>query len=191
MTRAIVTERPPMDHTDAQIVPLMAEHLDEVLRIEQRVATPGWSRAVFEREIETSDGRCYLAALVPAVGGPTVAGFGCVQVMVDEAHITTLTVDPTRRRRGIASRLLLGLLRAARHRGATAATLEVRVGTRAAQRLYAGFGFRPVGIRPGYYDGVDALVMWAHDIDGDAYATLLADRERRLDAARPTDGGEV
>lgn len=173
-----------MDRDDLQIVPLAEAHLDEVLLIEQRVATPGWSRAVFEREIATTDGRCYLAALAPAADGPAVVGFGGVQVLVDEAHITTLKVDPPHRRRGVASRLLLQLLRAALRRGATAATLEVRAGNRAAQRLYAGFGFRPVGIRPRYYDGVDALVMWAHDIDADEYAALLADRERHLDARR-------
>jgi ribosomal-protein-alanine N-acetyltransferase len=180
-----------MDHQHLQIVPLTSEHLDEVLLIEQRVSTPGWSRPVFEREIATTDDRCYLTALVPAAGGPAVAGYGGVHVLVDEAHVTTLTVDPARRRQGIASRLLLALLHAARRRGATSATLEVRTGNRAAQRLYAGFGFRPVGIRPRYYDGVDALIMWAHDIDGDGYAALLADRERRLDAARSSDGREA
>ena len=180
-----------MDHDVLQTVPLAADHLDEVVLLEQRVATPGWSRAVFERELATSDVRCYLAALVLVPAGPVVAGFGGVQVLVDEAHVTTLTVEPTRRRQGIASRLLLGLLRGARQRGATAATLEVRVGNRAAQRLYAGFGFRPVGIRPRYYDGADALVMWAHDVDGDAYAALLDDRERHLDATRPSDRREA
>lgn len=191
MTLATVTGRPPMDHQNPQIVPLTSEHLDEVLLIEQRVATPGWSRRVFEREIATTDDRCYLAALVPAAGGPAVAGYGGVHVLADEAHVTTLTVDPPRRRQGIASRLLLALLHGARRHGATSATLEVRAGNRAAQRLYAGFGFRPVGIRPRYYDGVDALIMWAHDIDGDGYAALLANRERRLDAARSSDDREA
>lgn len=188
MSCAAVTSRPPSEPDELQVVPLDDSHLDEVLLLEQRVATPGWSRAIFERELASTDDRCYLAALVPAAGARTVAGFGGVQVLADEAHVTTLTVDPSRRRRGIASRLLLALLRAARDLGASAATLEVRADNRAAQRLYARFGFRPVGIRPGYYDGEDALIMWAHDVDGDAYAGLLAARERHL-AGNDADGG--
>jgi ribosomal-protein-alanine N-acetyltransferase len=178
---AVVTAPPPTDPDALQLVALRPAHLDEVLLLERRVATPGWSRAVFERELASPDDRRYLAALVPSAGGSTVAGFGGVQVLTDEAHVTTLTVDPARRRQGIASRLLVALLRAARGLGATSATLEVRAGNRPAQRLYAGFGFRPVGIRPAYYDGEDALIMWAHDVDGDAFAELLAERERRLD----------
>lgn len=189
MSSTVVTARPPTEPDELQLVPLDRDHLDEVLLLEQRVATPGWSRAVFERELAATGDRCYLAALVPAAGGRAVAGFGGIQVLTDEAHVTTLTVDPTRRRQGIASRLLLALLRAARDLGATAATLEVRAGNRAAQRLYAGFGFRPVGIRPGYYDGEDALVMWAHDVDDDAYASLLAARERQLDGGDVDGGG--
>jgi hypothetical protein len=40
--------------------------------------------------------------------------------------------------------------------------------------LYARLGLAPVGVRKGYYADDDALVMWAHDIDGDAYSERLA-----------------
>jgi ribosomal-protein-alanine N-acetyltransferase len=54
-------------------------------------------------------------------------------------------------------------------------TLEVRMGNQAARALYERFGFAPAGIRKGYYAevGEDALVMWAHDVDGDDYAARL------------------
>ena len=44
--------------------------------------------------------------------------------------------------------------------------LEVRVANWPAQRLYAWFGFRPVGVRRNYYaeTGEDALVMWIEDV---------------------------
>jgi ribosomal-protein-alanine N-acetyltransferase len=40
-------------------------------------------------------------------------------------------------------------------------TLEVRRSNSIAQRLYARFAFRPVGVRPNYYaeDQEDAIVM--------------------------------
>jgi ribosomal-protein-alanine N-acetyltransferase len=93
-----------------------------------------------------------------------------------DAHITTIAVDPERQRASIGTRLLLALCEAARRRGATALTLEVRVSNEAAQALYRRFGFVPAGARKGYYPdtGEDALVMWAHDIDHPEFAERLA-----------------
>jgi ribosomal-protein-alanine N-acetyltransferase len=163
---------------DLVIVPLAAAHLDQVLAIEARVASSGWSRGIFERELVEHASRCYLVAVRPTMHGPAVVGYAGMQVLVDEAHITTLTVAEQARRRGVATRLLVELLREARARGAAAATLEVRVDNRAARALYAGFGFRPVGVRPRYYDGrVDALVMWAHDLGGAELGRLLRARD--------------
>ena len=43
-----------------------------------------------------------------------------------------------------------------------------------AQALYRSFGFAPAGIRTRYYENVeDAIVMWCHDIQGDAYGRRL------------------
>ena len=61
---------------------------------------------------------------------------------------------------------MTALIDAARERGATCMTLEVRPSNRAALRLYEGFGFIPKGVRPGYYSdtGEDALIMWREDL---------------------------
>lgn len=161
-----------------ELVPLARSHLDQVLDIERRVAVRGWARQIFEAELADHESRCYLVAQTHGPDGLRVLAYAGMQLQVDEAHITTMTVDPAHRRQGLASRLLLELLREARARGASAATLEVRVNNRAAQRLYARFGFRPVGIRPNYYEGkVDALVMWAHDVDSPDYGRLLRERD--------------
>ena len=54
-------------------------------------------------------------------------------------------------------------------------SLEVRVTNWRAQRLYARFGFRPVGTRRNYYAELheDALIMWTDDIRTDAYRERL------------------
>jgi ribosomal-protein-alanine N-acetyltransferase len=170
---------------DLVIVPLAVAHLDQVLAIEARVAPAGWPRGIFERELADHVSRCYLAAVHPTLHGPLVVGYAGMQVLVDEAHITTMAVAEQARRRGVATRLLVELLREARARGAASATLEVRVDNTAARALYADFGFRPVGLRPRYYDGaVDALIMWAHDVDGAEIGRLLRARDP-LDGALP------
>lgn len=163
---------------DLVIVPLAVSHLDQVMAIEAQVATMGWSRGIFERELADHVSRCYLAAVHPTLHEPTVVGYAGMQVLVDEAHITTMAVAEQARRRGVATRLLVELLRDARARGAASATLEVRVDNTAARALYAGFGFRPVGLRPRYYDGtVDALIMWAHDVGSAEVGRLLRARD--------------
>jgi len=58
----------------------------------------------------------------------------------------------------------------------------VRMGNAGAQELYRRFGFVPAGVRKGYYaeTGEDALVMWAHDVDGPAYGERLREIEEDI-----------
>jgi ribosomal-protein-alanine N-acetyltransferase len=171
------------------LVPLREEHLDEVLAIEKEAAPAGWTRKIFLGEIARPESRYYRVIELPPPHG--VIAFGGMQVQLNEAHITTLAVDPAYRRHKLATRLLVALLREARARGACAATLEVRRQNIAAQRLYATFGFRPVGVRPRYYEGkADALIMWAHDIDGHEYGRILDARARDAGSADRASGSE-
>jgi [ribosomal protein S18]-alanine N-acetyltransferase len=169
--------------------PMRSEDVDAVAALEQAVYERPWSAQLFRDELERP-GRCYLTAWSAAAptghGTDALLGYGGVLDAVGEAHITTVVVTPTARRRGVASHLVLGLLDAARQMGCGAATLEVRAGNRGAQRLYAGFGFAPVGVRPGYYapTGEDAIIMWAYDIDGSAFGG-------RLDRARDRIGAKA
>lgn len=184
MTRAgvIMRERPT---AQVAVVVLTAAHLDAVTAIESQVTAAGWSRRIFEREMVADRARCYLVAQRVGDQAADVLGYGGMQVLAGEAHITNVAVDPAYRRRGVATRLMVELLREARARDVESATLEVRIGNIAAQRLYAGLGFRPVGVRPKYYGaGSDALVMWAHDIGGAELGRLLRQRD-------PATGGPM
>lgn len=138
--------------------------VDEVLSLEVEVHARSWTRATFMDEVGRDD-RVYLVARDRG----EIAGYGGVALLAGEAHITTVAVHPSRRRHGIGDRLVRALLAAARDRGASAATLEVRASNTAARELYRRIGFAPVGVRPGYYEdtGEDALIMWLHDLDSD------------------------
>ena len=105
---------------------------------------------------------------------------------MDEAHVTTLSVHPDHQGERIGTRLLPCWCGRPLARGTKALTLEVRAGNEPAQALYRRFGFAPAGIRKNYYAevGEDALIMWAHDIDGAEYAARL-DGHR----GRPAAGG--
>jgi ribosomal-protein-alanine N-acetyltransferase len=94
-------------------------------------------------------------------------------VVADEAHVTNLLVEPDSRRQGIGLELMKSLIEAAVGAGARHLTLEVRSRNEAARALYARLGLAPVGVRKGYFGDDDALILWAHDIDGDEYQERL------------------
>ena len=155
-----------------QIVPMRRRHLRSVLRIEAQVYPRPWSLTLYLSELNLRTSRHYVVARL----GGNVVGYAGLLFAADEAHITTIAVDPAWHRRQIGTRLLLHQATVARRRRARHLTLEVRVTNTSAQELYGRFGFLPEGIRKNYYAEIheDAVVMWARDIDTDGYAARLA-----------------
>ena len=96
-----------------------------------------------------------------ATAAGRVVGFLMAWRAADEWHIINVAVDAAWRRRGVGARLLAASLAAARRHGCRLATLEVRAGNAGARAFYRRFGFRAVGVRPGYYrdTGEDAVLM--------------------------------
>jgi ribosomal-protein-alanine N-acetyltransferase len=177
----VVALRKSLEPLAVQISPMRRRHLRSVLRIEQQVYPKPWSHSLFVSELALRSTRAYLVARV----GRDVVGYAGLMMSLNDGHVTTIAVDPAMHRRGIGTRLLLGLAREAIARGATALTLEARVSNKPAQEMYRRFAFVPVGIRKGYYadTGEDALIMWAYDVDRPEYAKLLAGVEQRVPGA--------
>ncbi len=111
-----------------------------------------------------------------------VVGFAGIWKMVDEAHITTVAVDPKWRRRGLGELMVVALIEKSINLGADLITLEVRASNGIAQRLYKKYGFYANGIRPRYYsdNGEDALVMWSPEVGGSAFRDGFAENKRTL-----------
>lgn len=152
------------------IRPMTIEDVSGAAHLEEVVYSQPWTETMFRDEL-SQPYRTYLAAEVDGV----LAGYGGVMVVGDEAHITTVVVEPEQRGHRLGTRLMLGLVDAALAAEARSLTLEVRVSNDAAQALYRRFGMAPVGVRKQYYRDEDALIMWVHDIDGDDYRSRLAD----------------
>jgi ribosomal-protein-alanine N-acetyltransferase len=158
------------------IEPMRRRHLREVLPIEVGAYPKSWSRSVFESELEQVKGgsRCYLVGLIDK----RVVGYAGLWFVDDpdgdQAHVTNIVVDPSRRREGVATQLMLELATVAIERGCVAWTLEVRASSLGAHALYRRFGFAPAGVRKRYYENTeDAIVMWCHDIHSAEYADRL------------------
>jgi ribosomal-protein-alanine N-acetyltransferase len=164
--------RVTMAELEVHLVPLRRRHLRAVLRIEAQVYPRPWSLPLFMSELNLRGSRHYVAARI----GGMVVGYGGLMFSSDEAHVTTIAVDPAWHRHQVGTRLMLNLARSSIVRSARHLTLEVRVSNAAAQAMYRRFGFETAGVRKNYYaeSNEDALVMWAYDIDGLAYSDRLA-----------------
>jgi ribosomal-protein-alanine N-acetyltransferase len=179
-------ERPGPDEITVLLGPMRRRHLRSVLRIEAQVYPRPWSLSLFMSELALRTSRAYVVARVDGF----VAGYAGMMLAGDDAHITTIAVDPEWHRYKIGTRLLLHLVREAIKRDARHVTLEVRVSNAPAQALYRQFGFRPAGVRKNYYaeTNEDALVMWADDVDTPDYARRLARIERQVRGGTVIEG---
>ena len=86
-------------------------------------------------------------------------GFIVYRIVVDEAEIITIGVNPEKRRLGIASAMIGIIEKTIKNQGVKKIFLEVASNNIPGQKLYENCGFKTVGLRPKYYDGVDAILM--------------------------------
>ena len=129
--------------------------LPQVVAIERRAFTSPWSLAMFVLELSKPSGICLAAEVEHELAGYLICSrYDTVW------HVMNVAVDPTLRRRRIATTLLETLI--ARVERDAQLTLEVRRSNAGAIELYEAFGFRAAGVRRRYYqdNGEDAYVMW-------------------------------
>ncbi|MEQ1438786.1 ribosomal protein S18-alanine N-acetyltransferase [Fontimonas sp. SYSU GA230001] len=138
--------------------PMQAAHLPQVLAIESASYDFPWSEGIFRDCL-----RAGYSAWVVTDGDDAVLAYAMMSMAAGEAHILNICVAAAHRRCGLAQFLLRHLLMVARAAGVALLLLEVRKSNAAAQRLYEGFGFAPIGERRGYYPAhggrEDALVL--------------------------------
>ena len=143
---------------EARFEPLLADRLDEVLRVEQRAYALPWSRANFIDALHSG----YQAQMLMADG--FLLGYFVAMKGVDEVHLLNITVAPEYQGQGWSRLLLEALAIWARGQGAEWLWLEVRVGNLRALHVYEAHGYRRVGLRKEYYPAQhgkreDAIVM--------------------------------
>jgi ribosomal-protein-alanine N-acetyltransferase len=141
-----------------RIVPMTADHLDDIVRLEQICFSRPWSRRMLAEELENQCA-AFLVALEPETN--KVIGYAGLLVMADEGYITNVAVFPEYRRRGVAEQIIQVFCDFAQGNHLAFLTLEVRPGNAPAISLYNSFGFEEVGRRKNYYDlpREDALIL--------------------------------
>jgi ribosomal-protein-alanine N-acetyltransferase len=184
------------------VVELMqVSDLRQVMAIERTAFPSPWPASAYHHELTQNDLSTYVVlrrrGAQPAAGWQRLVGrqlsraaqralpllgYGGFWMIVDEAHISTLAVHPEWRGRGLGELLLVALIDTAALRGASVATLEVRVSNEVAQGLYRKHAFAQVGRRQGYYtdNNEDALIMTTPGLDEPRFAARYAARKARL-----------
>jgi ribosomal-protein-alanine N-acetyltransferase len=147
-----------MNTPEAQFEPLLANRLDEVLRVEVLAYAHPWNRTNFIDALHSG----YQAQMLMADGN--VLGYFVAMKGVDEVHLLNITVAPLYQGQGCARVMLDALAIWARGQSAGWLWLEVRVGNVRAMHVYEAYGYRRVGYRKAYYPSgngqrEDAVVM--------------------------------
>ena len=154
-------ERPPLfGESGFDIGEMVPADLDQILAIEEGSFVTPWSRNCFLEELHSRLSKMFVARTTGS-GERRVAGYLCAWFVADEVHILNLACHPCFRRRKAATGLLAYCLDRAGADGMQWAYLEVRRSNDQALSLYSKFGFKPVGLRKGYYTDTreDAIVM--------------------------------
>ena len=145
------------EHMNVHIVPMTADHLDEIAALERVCFPDPWSRQMLAEELDNA-----LSAFLVALDSEgKVAGYAGLQVILDEGTVTNIAVRPDCRKQGVASQLLQVFLNFAQGNRLAFLTLEVRASNYDAIALYGSRGFRSAGRRKNYYEHPreDAIIM--------------------------------
>lgn len=131
--------------------------LPRAWHIEQRAHAFPWS----EQTLASNQGERYLNLQLTVDG--EMAAFAITQIVLDEATLFNIAVDPAYQRRGLGRELLERVVDEVEKRGVVTLWLEVRASNVAAIALYESLGFNEATIRRNYYptaDGrEDAIIM--------------------------------
>ena len=151
-----------------KIEPMQIDFLDDVIRIEEKsYGAHHWSKESFFNEIKSELAKYYCAFNEK---GELTGYAGCWQIL-EEAHITNITVSAEHRRRHIGEALLTAIIKSCIENMVKYITLEVRISNTPAINLYEKYGFKSLGTRKCYYqdNNEDALIMWTENIFYDKF----------------------
>ena len=132
------------------IRPMKLQDLPVVAKLENQLFSSPWSEKAFESELEENPYGYYVV-----YDDHGVKGYLGLWIVDTTIEVTTLGVDPTCQRQGIAHQLLNHMIDTAQAEGVSLITLEVRQSNTPAKTLYTSFGFRTVAVRKNYYTQPD------------------------------------
>ena len=148
-----------------QIRPMVMADIPAVASLEAEIFSDAWSENLYRETLESGRYDCQVLEILSGAELPaeavadhadgvqksTLAGYFCGQVILDEAEVHRIAVDPVLRGRGYGHLLLNDFLCRVQKAGVVTVLLEVRSGNVPAIGLYEKHGFVSIGVRKDYY----------------------------------------
>ena len=124
---------------------MMPADLEAVAALARRADPFGWSLRNFQDALAAG----YIMTVIEAEA--RIVGYFALMVVVDEAELLEIAVDPDFQGRGCGKTLLKAAVAAARAQACRCVHLEVRVSNERARKIYALAGFCETGLCTNYY----------------------------------------
>lgn len=113
-----------------------------------------WSKEVFGTKLSDEE-----IDLIYVFEEEVIKGYISFRILYERAELTYLYVDNEYRNKNIAKRLLTVMQDILKENKVETVTLEVSILNDCAIHVYEKMGFRKIGKREKYYQGVDAFLM--------------------------------
>ena len=113
-----------------------------------------WNPNILENELNNSSST-YLCCKLNS----EIIGFAGITIVLDTAELNNIVIKKSKRGNGYSSLLLKELIKIAKEKKCKKINLEVASNNNIAVKLYEQFGFKQVGTRLKYYNGIDALLF--------------------------------
>ena len=149
------------------------DDVDTILQIEEMCyGAHHWSRESFLTELANK-----ISTYLCILSDNKCIGYIGYWKIMDEAHVTNISIHPDFQNKKLAHRLILSMIDECYSEKIKYITLEVRVSNERAIHLYEKFGFKSLGVRKKYYqdNNEDALIMWSENIFDKKYKDLYSE----------------
>ena len=139
-----------------EIKGLSKKYIKSLAALEKECFSTPWSEKLFTDDLSNENAEFFLA-----VKNDEVLGYVGLYNILGDGYITDIAVFEKYRKQGIATELIVNLLRYAKQNNMNFVTLEVRKSNLKAINLYTKMGFHTVGERKNYYTNPveDAVLM--------------------------------
>ncbi|WP_432697613.1 ribosomal protein S18-alanine N-acetyltransferase [Marinobacterium sp. YM272] len=148
----------------ADLRPANKNDLAILRRLDDRCFDEAWSEKIWLGWLSNPKRyRCWLL-----MEADVALGFLLFGVVLDEAELLRIGVDPARQGEGLAAAMLRTVQSGLAAQGVASCHLEVRESNYAAQRLYQHCGWTPSGRRRNYYaaeDGSEDALLFTLGLD--------------------------
>ncbi|CAM3641742.1 ribosomal protein S18-alanine N-acetyltransferase [Rahnella bruchi] len=136
---------------------LTTADLPRAFEIEQASHAFPWT----ENTLASNQGERYLNLKI--MQGEVMAGFAITQIVLDEATLFNIAIDPAFQRQGLGRTLLEEVIQLLEQKDVFTLWLEVRASNAKAIALYESLGFNELSVRRNYYPAAqgreDAIMM--------------------------------